>query len=192
MALSISEICVLFARKGGRAYAGEPVTQMEHALQTAMRAEDAGASPALVAASLLHDLGHLLNDQGDSPTLRGVDDLHQYAALPFLRPLFGDDVLAPIQLHVDAKRYLCAVRDGYFESLSADSKRSLVLQGGLFSPDQAAAFIEQPFAADAVRLRLWDDLAKVEGAVTPPLARYVTTLEAVQRATAPAPDVTLR
>ncbi len=189
MALSISDICVLFAHKGGRAYAGEPVTQMEHALQTAMRAENDGAAPALVAASLLHDLGHLLNDQGDSPTLRGVDDVHQYAALPFLRPLFGDDVLAPIQLHVDAKRYLCAMRDGYFEALSADSKRSLVLQGGIYTPEQAAAFIEQPYAGDAVRLRLWDDLAKVEGAVTPPLARYVATLEAAQRTAVPSPDL---
>jgi phosphonate degradation associated HDIG domain protein len=181
MALSISEICVLFARKGGRAYDGEPVNQIEHALQTAMRAEEHGAGPALVAAALLHDLGHLLNDQGDSPTLRGVDDLHQYAALPFLRALFDDDVLTPIQLHVDAKRYLCATRDGYYEALSADSKRSLVLQGGIFSPEQAAGFIAQPFAEDAVRLRLWDDLAKVEGAVTPPLAHFVASLDAAQR-----------
>ena len=134
MALSISDICILFARKGGRAYDGEPVTQLEHALQTATRAEDAGASPALVTAALLHDLGHLLNDQGDTPTLRGVDDLHQYAALPFLRALFGDDVLAPIKLHVDAKRYLCATRADYYDALSVDSKRSLVLQGGIFTP----------------------------------------------------------
>src|SRR5260221_6573447 len=85
MALSLSDICILFGRKGGRAYEGEPVTQLEHALQTATRAEDAGASPALVTAALLHDLGHMLNDHGETPTLRGVDDLHQYAALPFLR-----------------------------------------------------------------------------------------------------------
>jgi phosphonate degradation associated HDIG domain protein len=181
MALSLSDICVLFARKGGRAYDGEPVTQLEHALQTAMRAEEDGGAPPLIAAALLHDLGHLLNDQGESPTLRGVDDLHQFAALPFLRALFPDEVLTPIQLHVDAKRYLCATRDGYYEALSADSKRSLVLQGGVFSPEQAREFIAQPFADDAVRVRLWDDLAKVEGAVTPPLAHFVTMLEAAQR-----------
>ena len=181
MALTISDICVLFARKGGRAYDGEPVTQIEHALQTAMRAEEEDATPALIAAALLHDLGHLLNDQGDSPTLRGVDDLHQFAALPFLRPLFPDAVLAPIQLHVDAKRYLCATRDGYYEALSADSKRSLALQGGIFAPEQASAFIAQPFAQDAVRVRLWDDLAKVDGATTPPLAHFVAMLEAAQR-----------
>ena len=66
--MSISDICMLFARKGGRAYEGEGVTQLEHALQTAARAEDAGASPALVTAALLHDLGHMLNDQGETPT----------------------------------------------------------------------------------------------------------------------------
>ena len=63
MALSISDICVLFARKGGRAYDGEGVTQLEHALQTANLAQHSGATPALVTAALLHDLGHLLNDQ---------------------------------------------------------------------------------------------------------------------------------
>ena len=95
----------------------------------------------LVAAALLHDLGHLLNDMGETPTLRGIDDLHQYAALPFLRDLYDDDVLAPIKLHVDAKRYLCATRAGYYEALSVDSKRSLALQGGVFTPAEAAAFI---------------------------------------------------
>jgi phosphonate degradation associated HDIG domain protein len=187
MALTISDICILFARKGGRAYDGEPVTQLEHALQSAARAEDAGAPPALVAAALLHDLGHLLNDQGETPTLRGVDDLHQYAALPFLRDLYDDAVLAPIKLHVDAKRYLCATRAGYSEALSIDSKRSLALQGGVFTPAEAAAFIAQPFAANAVAVRLWDDLAKVPAAATPPLAHYVPILEAAQRA-APGPD----
>jgi phosphonate degradation associated HDIG domain protein len=184
MALTISDICVLFARKGGREYDGEGVSQLEHALQTAAQAEAAGVSDALVAAALLHDLGHMLNDQGETPTMRGVDDLHQFAALPFLRATFGDDVLEPIRLHVDAKRYLCAARPAYFESLSADSKRSLVLQGGVYSPADAAAFIAQPHAEDAVRLRLWDDLAKVPGAPTPPLAHFIAALEAAQRVAA--------
>ena len=180
MALTISDICLLFARKGGRLYEGEPVTQLEHALQSAARAEAAGASPALISAALLHDLGHMLNDQGETPTLRGIDDLHQYAALPFLRDTFGDDVLEPIKLHVDAKRYLCATRAGYYDALSADSKRSLKLQGGVYTEAEAAAFIARPHAGGAVSVRLWDDLAKIAGAPTPPLAHYVTLLETVQ------------
>jgi phosphonate degradation associated HDIG domain protein len=181
VALTLSDICLLFARKGGRAYDGEPVTQLEHALQAAALAEAERAPAALVAAALLHDLGHLLNDQGETPTLRGVDDLHQFAALPFLRGRYGDDVLEPIRLHVDAKRYLCATRDGYHDALSADSKRSLLLQGGVFDAAEAAAFIAQPHAPDAVRVRLWDDLAKVPGRATPPLAHFVAALEAAQR-----------
>ena len=177
MALTLPDICVLFARKGGRAYEGEGVTQLEHALQTAQQAEAAGASAHVVAAALLHDLGHLLNDQGETPTLRGVDDLHQYAALPFLRSLYGPAVLEPIRLHVDAKRYLCATRPDYYEALSADSKRSLVLQGGVYSAEQAAEFIAKPHAQAAVQIRLWDDQAKVAGAATPPLAHFVAALE---------------
>jgi len=179
MSLSISDICMLFARKGGREYDGEGVTQLEHALQTATQAEREGAPPALVSAALLHDLGHMLNDLGDTPTLRGLDDRHQYAALPFLRGSFDDAVLEPIRLHVEAKRYLCATRPDYYASLSEDSRRSLALQGGTFSAAEAAAFIARPHAADAVAVRLWDDRAKCPGAATPPLAHYVPLLEAL-------------
>ena len=153
------------------------MTQLEHALQSACLAEQAGSDDELITACLLHDLGHLLNEHGGSgeasPTLHGLDDVHQYAALPFLRGLFPDRVLGGIQLHVDAKRYLCATVPGYEAALSPDSVRSLKLQGGVFTAEQAAAFIARPGAADAVKLRRWDDLAKVEGAPTPPLAHYL-------------------
>ena len=108
MALALDDIEPLFAAKGDRMYAGEPVTQLQHALQSAQLAEQSGADAALIVAALLHDLGHMVNDQGETPTLRGIDDRHEYVALPFLRALFDDAVLQPIRLHVDAKRYLCA------------------------------------------------------------------------------------
>ena len=110
--LSLADIEQLFARHGAEQYSGEPVTQLEHALQTAHLAEQSDADDALVTACLLHDLGHLLNHQGETPTLRGIDDTHQYFALPFLRGLFPDAVLDAIRLHVDAKRYLCQVDRG--------------------------------------------------------------------------------
>lgn len=171
--LSIDDIESLFARRGHEQYTGEPVTQLEHALQTAALAEGDGADDELVTACLLHDLGHLLHDLGATPTLRGVDDVHQYAALPFLRGLFPERVLGGIALHVDAKRYLCATRAGYHVALSDDSQRSLVLQGGPFDEAQAAAFIARPGAAAAVQLRLYDDRAKTAGLATPPLAHYL-------------------
>ena len=177
--LSISGIGTLYAAMVARMYSGEPVTQLEHALQTASLAERAGASPALAAASLLHDIGHMVNDCGETPTARGVDDLHQYHALAALRGVFGDDVLEPIRWHVDAKRYLCRARPEYYEGLSPDSKRSLVLQGGIFSVDEAQAFAARRWAEDAVKLRLWDDLAKVAGESTPDWPHFEAILEQV-------------
>ncbi|KVO19808.1 phosphohydrolase [Burkholderia ubonensis] len=173
MALTLEEIRSLYQEHGHVAYSGEPVTQLEHALQSGLLAEEAGADDALVAAAFLHDLGHLLNRQGETPSARGIDDLHQYYVLPFLRPLLPDAVLEPIRLHVDAKRCLCRTDAGYFESLSPDSVRSLALQGGVFSEEEAAAFLRRPFAEDALRLRRWDDMAKVEGRATPDLDHYM-------------------
>ncbi len=173
MALTLTDIDKLFTERGGERYSGEPVTQLEHALQCALRAEAENADDELVTAALLHDLGHLLHDLGETPSARGVDDLHQYRALPFLRGLFSGAVIDSIKLHVDAKRYLCATRAGYFEALSEDSKRSLDLQGGIFDGQQAQAFIAQPGAAGAVRVRVWDDLAKTAGLSTPPLSHYL-------------------
>jgi phosphonate degradation associated HDIG domain protein len=171
--LSLADIETLFARHGSAQYSGEPVTQLEHALQTAHFAEQSGADDALVTACLLHDLGHLLNEQGETPTLRGIDDTHQYFALPFLRGVFPAAVLDAIKLHVDAKRYLCHADPGYHEKLSADSRRSLALQGGVFDAGSAAAFLAQPCARDAVQLRQWDDLAKQADLATPPLAHFL-------------------
>ena len=93
--LSLADIADVFARRGHEQYAGEPVTQLEHALQTAHLAEQAGADDELITACLLHDLGHLLQDLGETPTLRGVDDVHQYAALPFLRKSDAAKILTP-------------------------------------------------------------------------------------------------
>ncbi len=176
MSLTISDIIGLFETKGHAQYDGEPVTQLEHALQSAHLAEQDGADSALISASLLHDLGHLLHDFGGTPTQQGLDDLHQYRCLPFLRPLFGPATLEPIRLHVDAKRFLCARVPGYLEALSPDSKRSLQLQGGVFDAAQAKAFEGLPYAMDAVRLRQWDDTAKLADAKTPDLAYYARHL----------------
>jgi predicted HD phosphohydrolase len=106
--------------------------------------------------------------------LRGIDDLHQFRALPLLRGLFGSEVLDPIALHVDAKRYLCANHAGYYASLSDDSKRSLALQGGIFSPEQSDAFMKKDGAAEAIRVRIWDDRAKLADCPTKDLGHFLT------------------
>jgi phosphonate degradation associated HDIG domain protein len=173
MALTLTDIEKLFGQKGHEQYTGEPVTQLQHALQSGFLGEQAGASDELVTAAFLHDLGHMLHDLGETPSIHGVDDVHQYRVLPFLRGLFPDSVINAIQRHVDAKRYLCATRPEYHDSLSDDSKRSLKLQGGIFSEGEAAAFIAEDGAKDAVQLRLWDDLAKQPDLQTPGLSHYM-------------------
>ena len=149
-------------------------------MQCAHLAESEGADDALVAAAFLHDLGHMLNPQGETPTARGIDDQHQYFAIPFIRPLFPPEVVEPIRLHVDAKRALCALDPGYHEALSDDSKRSLELQGGTYTAEEARLFVAKPYARDAMRVRRWDDQAKVPGKVTPGIDHY---LEVVARTT---------
>jgi phosphonate degradation associated HDIG domain protein len=170
--LDIDRLIDLLADKGGAQYGGEAVSQREHALQSAWLGEKAGASASLIAASLLHDVGHLLHQLGDNPAEHGVYDRHEAIAGKQLRALFGAAVAEPIRLHVDAKLWLCATDPGYAATLSPASVRSLALQGGPFAPAEADAFIAAPFAADAVRLRRWDDDAKIAGLETPPLAHF--------------------
>ncbi len=176
--MSIDEIEGLLLHRGARQYGREPVSQLEHALQCAHLAEVADESPQTIAAALLHDLGHLLRPDGALDDGSGAprDDLHQYTALPFLRAAFCDEVLEPIRLHVDAKRYLCHIDPAYFDTLSPASVRSLQLQGGAFDGEQAERFMKNPHAQAAVRLRRYDDLAKVPGARTPPLGHYTGLL----------------
>jgi phosphonate degradation associated HDIG domain protein len=177
----IEDIVRLYAEKAGRRYGSEPVSQLEHALQCAQLALDDSAASELAAAAFLHDIGHLVAP-APHEIGREVDDVHQYLALPFLRGAFGAGVLEPIKLHVEAKRYLCHAEPGYWERLSPASRHSLVLQGGVLSAEQATAFLQQPFAADAVHLRRWADLAKVPGAPAPDLGEIARILaDAAQR-----------
>lgn len=180
MSLAIDDIVMLFETRGGTMYGAEAVSQVEHALQAGMLAEATGASRELVTAAVLHDLGHLVHKMGDDPAAQGTDDVHQYLALPFLRATFPEAVLAPIRLHVDAKRYLCAAEPGYWDTLSFASKRSLELQGGIYSEEEAEAFIAQVFAHDAVALRRWDDQAKVLALETPDISHFATIMRSIR------------
>ena len=172
---TIEDILAVIDTHGANQYGREAVCQREHALQCAQLAEQAGAADTLVTAALLHDFGHLVNPSAetDGPD---VDDVHQYIAIPFLRPFFPAAVLEPIRLHVEAKRYLCRVDPAYWAALSECSKHTLTLQGGIFTEDEAAQFIQRPFAPDAVKLRIWDDRAKAPGRATPPLRHYAAVM----------------
>lgn len=186
MPLTLSDIQRLLTQRGAQQYGLEAVNQLQHALQCAHLAETAGEPDEQVIACLLHDLGHLIAAEkaGAPDTDMEQDDLHQYALLPFLRGVLPDAVLEPIRLHVDAKRYLCQAEGGYFASLSAASVHSLAQQGGTYTAREASAFLQQPFAQEAVRLRRYDDLAKDPACETPPLDHYLPRLEQLMLQTA--------
>jgi phosphonate degradation associated HDIG domain protein len=155
---NLRDIERLYATRGGLNY-GEGVTQLEHALQCAALAQERGASPSLVVAALLHDIGHLFADEEDAVR---ADDRHEIAGARALGALFGEAVRRPIALHVAAKRYLCLRDADYFQALSPASQASLRLQGGPFDVAEAAAFEAMPYWQDALFLRKLDDMGKRE------------------------------
>ena len=168
-----------FRRYGDDTYHGEQVSLSEHMLQSAQTAEEDDAPPELVAAALLHDVGHLADELLDDPAAHGEDGHHEDVAHSLLAQYFPPSVVEPIRMHVAAKRYLCAVEPDYLAALSPASRLSLRLQGGPFDPEEVAAFEASEFAAAAVRLRRYDDTAKIPGAPTPALEHYRPILEAV-------------
>ncbi|MET0333582.1 MAG: HD domain-containing protein [Rhizobacter sp.] len=174
--MSLADIEALFLQHGQQAYDGsrrESVTALAHALQCAQLAEWAHADDTLVAAALLHDIGHFITPvEGDTQ-----DDSHELLARPALAHLFGPEVLEPIRLHVAAKRYLVVTDSAYFDSLSPASVHSLSLQGGPMDAEELARFEATPHAMQAVQLRRWDDLAKTPGLATPPLGYYLALLD---------------
>lgn len=176
MGMHIDQIVQLYRTAGAARYGMEAIDQERHAMQCALLAQESGASDELVAAALLHDIGHLLTATLPEGAAH-KDDLHEYRGLPFLRGEFPDAVLEPMRLHVAAKRYLCATDPAYFHGLSEASRHSLALQGGPFDVPGAAAFIAQPHAAAAVALRRWDDHAKSPTRATPGWAHWRAVLE---------------
>ncbi len=172
---SVDEVLDLYRNFGDDCY-DETVTQLDHALQCAAHARADSAAPELIAAALLHDVGHLLDLAGrldsaseEDPTssrrerTEGADLKHEQSGSRYLSALFSPSVTRPVAMHVRAKRYLCGVRPGYLATLSEGSVLSLARQGGPMNPVEVAAFEANPAAADAIRLRRWDDLGKLEG-----------------------------
>jgi gamma-butyrobetaine dioxygenase len=162
----VDQLAELLRSAGARDYLGEPVTVAAHLLQAGALAEAAGAPPALIAAALLHDVGHL---RGADPSaaelsgrelMAGNDNRHGYRGAAWLSAWFPLAVTEPVRLHVAAKRYLCAVEPSYFALLSQASVYTLSVQGGPMTETEAREFAAHPYAADAVRVRRWDDQAK--------------------------------
>jgi gamma-butyrobetaine dioxygenase len=171
-ASTAEEVIRLMSERGGGSYFGEPVSQLEHALQAAYFAAEAKSEPAMIAAALLHDIGHLLHDRPENIADQGVDTRHEGIGYDWLLARFGRALAEPVRAHVDAKRYLCRVDPEYYGQLSRASIQSLELQGGPFSEEQARRFEQLPGWREAVQLRRWDDAAKQPDLAVPALSQY--------------------
>jgi len=173
----IDQLIHLLKEKGSdMQYGGENVSQLEHALQCAELAEENKLSNPTIAAALLHDIGHLLYEDED-PIHEGKDGHHENLGADYLSKYFGEQVINPIRAHVDSKRYLAAVEDEYYDSLSKASQISLAAQGGSFTKEEAGEFIKKPFMKEAVEMRRFDDMAKITNKKTPDLNHFKPYLD---------------
>lgn len=177
MAEILEQIEHMLTHNGTGLYGGEAVTQTQHALQCAALAESKNASPELIAASLLHDIGHLLEPEFEAALQRGEDMVHETLGEAFLEQWFGEAVTQPVKLHVAAKRYLCATNENYFSKLSPASVHTLKLQGGPMSEDEVREFESNQYYKEAIRLRVWDDLAKDPDEETPEVGHFMKYVE---------------
>lgn len=171
MATIVDEILELYETRGAEPY-GEDVSVAEHCLQCAAIARSEGAADSLVAAALLHDVGHLVSPPDDGFGVHA----HDRTGAEFLAAHFPAAVVDPVRLHVAAKRYRVALDPGYHAQLSAASRHTLAHQGGPMTPREVAEFEANPHHRDAVRLRAWDDAGKVEGLEVAPLEAYRSLL----------------
>lgn len=171
-------------REHGHRHYGEDVTELQHALQCATFAQQAGDPPVVIAAALLHDYGHLCHQLGEDIANHGVDARHEHIGYQKLKPLFTDEIVDACRLHVAAKRYLCWKELAYLDGLSDASRTSLHLQGGPMNTDEAREFESEPHFDLAVRVRRYDDMGKVPEMTTPDLDSFMPLLQTFVRAAA--------
>jgi len=175
----VAFIADIFERRGAESYLGEPVTMSQHMLQGAVLAEREGASDELITAALLHDIGHYTSEFGPYSPDDTEDNHHDEAGARVLEHFFPPVITECVRLHVAAKRYLCATDGTYYGKLSQASRHTLALQGGPMNETEVEAFRRNPYYAEAVRVRLWDEGGKDPQMATPPFRHYVPVLQRV-------------
>ena len=169
----------IFERRGADSYLGEQVTMSEHMLQGAELAEKASSSDEIIAAALLHDIGHYTNEFPEDALAQGIDNHHDEAGAAVLSRFFPPVVTECVRCHVAAKRYLCATDEEYFGKLSEASVHTLGLQGGPMNQEEVEEFEKNPHLREIVQVRYWDDQGKVPNHVTPDFAHYAPMLQRV-------------
>jgi phosphonate degradation associated HDIG domain protein len=174
------EIMSLYEEHGGAEYAGEKVSQLEHMAQAAQLAEAQGFDEEVILAAFLHDIGHISEAaKGDESmsASRGMDGFgikdHEELGAEFLRGKgFSKKIARLVESHVEAKRYLTFKDPDYYTNLSDASKRTLEHQGGPMTAEEATAFEQYPLFDLIIRMRNWDEQAKIEHQPLPDLQHY--------------------
>ncbi len=173
-----NKIIEIFLQQGNKRYGVEPVTQLQHALQSATLANQESGDSQLTVSALLHDIGHIMDDADISQTLeQNLHDHHEHKAFHWILRNFGSRVADPVRLHVDAKRYLCTVEPDYIRCLSETSVKSFYDQGGPMSFDEKLEFESERYYKEAIRLRRWDDKAKDPNKETMNISFFIPFIE---------------
>lgn len=162
-AIIAEEIIQLLLSKGGSEYIGEPVTKLEHMVQSAELAAEQAFSEELIIAALLHDIGHISEPVTEENDMEGLGLFdHEYLGAQFLRERgFSEKIVQAVANHVPAKRYLCYKYPDYLSQLSEASLQTLKLQGGVMTYDEAIRFEQNPFFEDIIAIRKIDEQAKI-------------------------------
>jgi len=172
------DIILLYEQYGGHEYAGEKVTQLEHMVQAAMLAEEQGYDEEVILAAFLHDIGHIcVTAKADNHMDGwGIKDHEEVGADFLLEKGFSKRLSRLVESHVEAKRYLTYKHPAYYAQLSDASKKTLEYQGGPMQADEANAFEQHPLFALIIKMRTWDDEAKVEHMAIADLQKYRTMM----------------
>jgi predicted HD phosphohydrolase len=179
---TVAEIIAACRSMEGLPYDGEPVDQLQHALQCAWLGQNAHHDDDFVIACLLHDIARAPAVAGTR--YDGRSEHHGREGGRWLAPRVGERVAWLAEQHVPAKRYLVATDPEYRAQLSEVSARTLRTQGGAMSAEEIETFRRSPDWQLAVALRRIDDLGKVAGLVVPELEAYRDTLLRVVEAAA--------
>lgn len=170
----VDEIFGLYEQFGADDYIGEPVSQLEHMVQSAQLAQAEGFGDDVVLAAFLHDIGHFCAKRGTEQDMGGYGTLrHEKVGADWLRERgFSETIAKLVEYHVQAKRYLTARDPSYYNKLSEASKKTLEYQGGRMSEEEAEAFAADPLFATSLRMRHWDEAAKEENQPIPDLEPF--------------------
>ena len=168
------EIIGMYKNHGGEEYAGEKISQLEHMVQSAQLAAQQGYDEEVILAAFLHDIGHICVSAHGDQSMNGFGvKNHEEIGADFLKEKgFSKKVVRLVESHVEAKRYLTYKYPEYYDQLSAASKKTLEYQGGEMAQDEAEAFEQYPLFDLIIKMRRWDEEAKIENMPVPNLEYY--------------------